>query len=162
MALRHDPVVVVPLRCSLLDLMQGRKRTMKITRKCFDENYKMGEEVKMLDIEVMAGWKAGTKITFPKEGDSVPGVISADIQFMIQEREDDVFKRDNNDLCRSVTVKKGQLGSTLPVKTLDGRELDVCIPSTATNGTTIKVVGEGFPIRKTGGRGDLILTVAVA
>ena len=41
-------------------------------------------EDKVLTITVKPGWKSGTKVTFPKEGDQVPGRIPADIAFTIK------------------------------------------------------------------------------
>ena len=47
----------------------------------------MGQYVndsKVLSIDVRAGWKSGTKITFAKEGDEKPGYHAGDIIFVIQ------------------------------------------------------------------------------
>ena len=41
-------------------------------------------EDKVLSINVKPGWKSGTKITFPKEGDQHPGRTPADIVFVIK------------------------------------------------------------------------------
>lgn len=43
-------------------------------------------EDKVLTINVKPGWKSGTKITFPKEGDQHPGRVPADIVFVIKVR----------------------------------------------------------------------------
>ena len=40
-------------------------------------------EDKVLAVNVKPGWKSGTKITFPKEGDQHPGRVPADIVFVI-------------------------------------------------------------------------------
>uniref|UniRef100_A0A1I7WSA7 J domain-containing protein n=1 Tax=Heterorhabditis bacteriophora TaxID=37862 RepID=A0A1I7WSA7_HETBA len=41
-------------------------------------------EDKVLTINIKPGWKSGTKITFPKEGDQHPGRVPADIVFVIK------------------------------------------------------------------------------
>ena len=41
-------------------------------------------EEKVLQINVKPGWKAGTRVTFAKEGDRIPGKIPADIAFVIR------------------------------------------------------------------------------
>lgn len=40
----------------------------------------------ILEIQVRPGWKKGTKITFPEKGDERPGIIPADIVFVLDER----------------------------------------------------------------------------
>ena len=41
-------------------------------------------EDKVLSITIKPGWKSGTKVTFPKEGDQNPGRTPADIAFVIK------------------------------------------------------------------------------
>ena len=57
-----------------------------------------------LTIDVKPGWKKGTKITFPEKGDEAPGVIAADIVFVIDEKRHPQFERDGNDLVKTVKV----------------------------------------------------------
>ena len=49
---------------------------MKISRRVYNEatgGYRQDDKV--LTINVKKGWKAGTKVTFAKEGDQVPGKV---------------------------------------------------------------------------------------
>lgn len=46
-------------------------------------------------------------------------------------------------------------GAQLQVRSLDGRALDVPISTVITPGSAKVLRGEGMPISKTGGRGDL-------
>ncbi len=55
-------------------------------------------EDKVLTIDVKPGWKAGTKITFPKEGDQTPYNIPADIVFVIKDKPHSLFTRDGSDI----------------------------------------------------------------
>ena len=58
---------------------------MKISRRVYDENTGDNRvEEKVLQINVKPGWKAGTRVTFAKEGDRIPGKIPADIAFVIR------------------------------------------------------------------------------
>ena len=41
-------------------------------------------EEKILTFNIKPGWKSGTKITFPKEGNQVRGRIPADVVFIIR------------------------------------------------------------------------------
>lgn len=49
-------------------------------------------EDKVLTINIKPGWKSGTKITFPKEGDQHPGRVPADIVFVIKDKHHPKFK----------------------------------------------------------------------
>lgn len=52
----------------------------------------------ILAIDVKPGWKAGTKITFPKEGDQTPNNIPADVVFVIKDKPHSVFTREGSDI----------------------------------------------------------------
>lgn len=76
---RQAPPVVHKLRLALEDLYTGVQKKMKITKTLVDASGKSVEAEKILTIDVKPGWKAGTKITFAREGDERPGVEPADI-----------------------------------------------------------------------------------
>lgn len=73
------PAIVHKLRLSLEDLYSGVQKKMKITKTLVDDSGKSVEVEKILTIDVKPGWKAGTKVTFAKEGDERPGIEPADI-----------------------------------------------------------------------------------
>jgi len=72
---------------------------MKITRQVLiaDGRSTRAEE-KLLTIEVKPGWKAGTKVTFPREGDQAASTIPADVVFVIRDKPHPVFTRDGADI----------------------------------------------------------------
>jgi DnaJ-class molecular chaperone len=61
-------------------------------------------EDKVLTIEIKPGWKQGTKITFPREGDQTPSTIPADIVFIIKDKVHPVFRRDGSDLLYTAKI----------------------------------------------------------
>ena len=67
---------------------------------------------KILTITVKPGWKAGTKITFPREGDQGPNTIPADIVFILKDKPHPRFERVGNDLIYTATI---QLGEVRPI-----------------------------------------------
>jgi hypothetical protein len=72
---------------------------MKITRKVLKSDGKSyRKEEKLLTINVKPGWKAGTKITFHREGDQNSSTIPADIVFIIRDKPHPHFKREGVDL----------------------------------------------------------------
>lgn len=71
-AQKQDPAVIHEFGVSLEDLLNGCVKKMKITKRVLNSDgrtYRTDD--KLLTINVKPGWKAGTKITFPKEGDQV-------------------------------------------------------------------------------------------
>merc|ERR1740123_902885 len=82
---------------SLEELYAGTTKSMKVSRKRLNADGRTTKtESTVLKIDVKRGWKSGTKITFPREGDELPGVIPSDIQFIVGEKPHAVFERDGN------------------------------------------------------------------
>ena len=96
---RQDPPVHYDLKVALEDINKGCTKKMKISRKVLNPDGQSTRiEEKVLEINVKPGWKEGTKITFPKEGDQHPNRIAADIVFTLKNKPHQTFKRDGNHL----------------------------------------------------------------
>lgn len=149
---RKDPPIEVKLACSLEELYTGCTKKMKINRQTSS-----GRAEEILEIHVKPGWKRGTKITFTEKGDERPGRVAADMVFVVEERPHPTFRRDGNDLVMTahVSLADALCGGQLQVRTLDGRPLDVPLTNVVTPGSARVMRGEGMPISKTGGKGDL-------
>ncbi|PPD95086.1 hypothetical protein GOBAR_DD07898 [Gossypium barbadense] len=108
----------------------------------------------ILTIEIKPGWKRGTKITFPEKGNEEPGVIPADVIFVIEEKPHATYKRDGNDLVvnQEITLLEALTGRTLDLTTLDGRSLVIPLTEIVKPGAEIVVPNEGMPISKEAGR----------
>lgn len=59
---------------------------------------KSKKEDKYVSINVKPGWKSGTKVTFQKEGDQIPGKIPSDIVFIIRDKPHPLYRREGSDL----------------------------------------------------------------
>ncbi|OIV98267.1 hypothetical protein TanjilG_09901 [Lupinus angustifolius] len=142
------------LPCSLEDLYKGVKRKMKISRNVFDAFGKCHTVEEILIIELKRGWKKGTKITFPEKGNQEPGVIAADITFVIDEKPHTLYKRDGNDLIlnQEITLLEALIGKTLAITTLDGRSLMIPLTDIVKPGAEVVIPNEGMPISKELGR----------
>ncbi|XP_072333241.1 dnaJ homolog subfamily B member 13 isoform X2 [Scyliorhinus torazame] len=69
-AKKQDPHIEKDLYLSLEDLFHGCLKKIKISRRTMNEDgHTSSIKDKILTIQVKQGWKLGTKITFPKEGD---------------------------------------------------------------------------------------------
>lgn len=108
-AIEHD------LYVTLEDIVRGCTKKMKISRKVLQPDGTSKKEDKVLTINVKPGWKAGTKITFQKEGDQGKNKIPADIVFIIRDKPHPLFKREGSDLRYTAKVSLREVSHpTLP------------------------------------------------
>lgn len=146
--------------CTLEELYTGCTKKMKITKTLMDESGKRVNAEKILTINVKPGWKTGTKITFPEEGDEAPGVIPADIIFVLEEKDHSYFKREGDNLSytANITLSQALAGVNIELPTLDGRRLKIPIREVINPSYSKVVPGEGMPLQKNPAqKGDLII-----
>ncbi|TKY73427.1 DnaJ-like subfamily B member 4 [Spatholobus suberectus] len=153
-AARKAAAVENALPCSLEDLYKGVKKKMKISRNVYDAFGKSRNVEEILTIEIKPGWKKGTKVTFPEKGNQEPGVIPADLIFVIDEKPHALYRRDGNDLVinQEITLLEALTGKTLDLTTLDGRSLMIPLTDIVKPGAEVVVPNEGMPISKEPGR----------
>jgi len=118
---------------------------------------------KVIAVEVKKGWKSGTKITFPEEGDEKPGIIPSDIIFVVEEKPHPRFVRQGDNLVFTsrLTLCQAITGHTIEVVTLDNRTIKVPITEVVYPGYQKLVPKEGMPNQKTGTKGDLYIKFEV-
>uniref|UniRef100_A0ACB8FFF5 DnaJ sub B member 13 n=1 Tax=Sphaerodactylus townsendi TaxID=933632 RepID=A0ACB8FFF5_9SAUR len=158
---KQDPPIERDLYLSLEDLFYGCTKKIKISRRVMNEDgHASTIKDKILTINVQPGWRQGTRITFPQEGDQGPNIIPADIIFVVKEKIHPRFKRDNDNLIyvASIPLGKALIGCTVDVRTLDERLLNIPI-NDIVHPKYFKIVpGEGMPLPKDPTRkGDLIM-----
>lgn len=147
------------LQCSLEELYSGVTKKVKITRQRGGR-----PEEKILEIVVKPGWKKGTAVTFEGEGDEAPGVVPADVCFIIGEKPHERFVREGSDLVYTAKLGLAEAlcGTSLEIRTLDGRTLNIPVTEVVQPGATKRVKGEGMPISKAPGtKGDLVIKFEV-
>ena len=107
----QDPPVVHELRVSLEEIYHGSTKRMKITRRRLNPDGRtVRTEDKILHIVIKRGWKEGTKITFPKEGDATPDNIPADIVFVLKDKPHAHFRRDGTNELYSALISLKEVG----------------------------------------------------
>lgn len=116
--------VVVELRQIALGMVQ------QIQRHCHDcegEGYiaKKKKERKVLEVLVEKGMKHNQKITFRGMADEKPNMEPGNINFIIQEKEHETFKRKGADLLitKSLSLNEALCGFEWKINHLDGREV---------------------------------------
>lgn len=161
-AVKAEPVLH-DLECTLGELYNGCIKKFNITRNRVNENGELAEDTKQLTITVKPGWKKGTKITFPGEGDEAPGSTPPDIVFVVQEKADaseSAYAREGNNLVytHKISLSDALTDCSLQIPTLDNRIISVACPEVVSPFYEKTVGGEGMPLsKKPGQKGDLIV-----
>ena len=168
---KKDPIMY-PLKLSLEDLYSGTLKKMRIHRKLLN-----GTTVSVdKSINIKAGWKDGTKLTFQQEGDEEPnGLPPRDLCFVVETKPHTTYKRNGDNLSTivDVSLKDALLGVQKTINTLDNRSITFNVDisgnvsgnsrnSTKSDGQIINILhGEGFPNQKTGRKGNLNIILNV-
>lgn len=159
--LKKPEPAVHNLECTLTELYRGCSKKFVITRKRFGPDGELRDDQKSLTINVKPGWKKGTKITFPGEGDESSSFLAQDVEFVIQEGGGDAaYQRDGNNLIytHKISLADALTDCSLQIPTLDGRVISIACPEVVSPVYEKLIVGEGMPISKRpGSKGDLIV-----
>lgn len=158
---QQDPAVIRELPCSLEEINTGATKKLKITRKVLNPDGRTTRsEDKILAIDIKPGWKAGTRITFPKEGDQTPHNVAADVQFIIKDKPHPTFTRDGSDIRYKarIPLRDALCGTTISIPTLSGRKIPLQLNEVIKPNTVKRIPGEGLPLPKNPSqKGDLIV-----
>eukprot|EP00527_Entomoneis_sp_CCMP2396_P001436 CAMPEP_0198141254 /NCGR_PEP_ID=MMETSP1443-20131203/4281_1 /TAXON_ID=186043 /ORGANISM="Entomoneis sp., Strain CCMP2396" /LENGTH=421 /DNA_ID=CAMNT_0043803937 /DNA_START=37 /DNA_END=1302 /DNA_ORIENTATION=+ len=117
---------VVELRRIALGMVQ------QIQRRCPDcegEGYicQKRKERKLLEVLIEKGMRHNEKVVFRGAGDEKPNMEPGNINFVIQEKEHELFKRKGADLLitKTLSLNEALCGFSFPITHLDGREIVV-------------------------------------
>ncbi|KAL7720176.1 J domain-containing protein [Entamoeba marina] len=133
---RKGKDVTANLNCTLEELYSGCKKVRKITKNVDKGRGMVTKESNTVDINVLPGWKDGTKIRFDEYGDEEPGITPGDIVFVIKSIPHPIIN--------------------LPF--LDGTEIHHQINRVVNANNTETIYGKGMPIRKRPGTyGNMII-----
>jgi molecular chaperone DnaJ len=116
-----------------------------------------------INVRIPPGVEDGQRIRLAGQGEAgLRGAPSGDLYVTVHVRPDKVFARDGDDLTVTVPVSFTELalGTTLSVPTLDGK-VGVRVPKGTSDGRILRVRGRGVT-KRSGGQGDLLVTVKVA
>lgn len=164
-AKKQDAAIERELVLSLEEVFHGCTKKMKISRRVMNEDGLTSSiRDKILTITVKKGWKQGTRITFPQEGDQGPNNIPADIVFIVKDKPHEWFRREGVDLIHSTTISlcHALVGCTIEIHTLDDRVLHIPITDIVHPGYKKTVPGEGMPYaNEPDKKGDLVIEFSI-
>jgi len=160
------PTMTLHLGCTLEELYSGNERKLKITRNITDSNGSRRTEEKMITVNILPGWKEGTKITFENCGDETPGIAPGDLIVVIKQKDHPVFTRDDNNLVmkKRIGIIEAMTGFDMTVDTLDGRKRKLRVSEVPNSDHSFVVSNWGMTIRKKGrtmGYGDLVIKFTI-
>lgn len=161
----QDPAIERDLHVSLEEIFTGCAKKMKINRRVLKQDGSLVKEDKFLTINVKPGWKSGTRITFPREGDQSRSRIPADVVFVIRDKPHSLFRREGCDLryVVDVSLKEALCGCSVNVPTITKEVLTInFVQEVVTPKTLKRFKGHGLPLPKEpSGRGDLLVSFNV-
>ncbi len=117
-----------------------------------------------LDVKIPAGVDDGTRLRLAGQGEAAPnGGTPGDFYLDIHIAPDARFERNGADLISHIDIPFTTLalGGEIEVETIDDKKLSVKVPSGTQVGEKLRVRGHGMPTGRSGGFGDLYISVGV-
>lgn len=120
-------------------------------------------KVEVIEIKIPAGVSEGMQLSMSGKGNEAPmGGIAGDLLILIEEQEDDVLKRDGNNIIYDLYVSfiNAALGTSLEVPTIDGKVKIKLEPGTQ-SGKILRLKGKGITDINGYRKGDQLIHVNV-
>lgn len=123
-----------------------------------------GKKSKMMNISIPPGIETGQQIRYEGMGDdSISGLRPGDLIVNIFVRPHETFRREGDNLyCeKTISVWDAIVGSSLDIKTIDNKVININIPAGTQPETVFGCRGEGLPNVRTKKRGTLLVKVKI-
>jgi curved DNA-binding protein len=123
-----------------------------------------GKKSKVMNINIPIGIETGQQIRYEGMGDdSIQGLRPGDLIVNIFVRPHPDFRRDGDNLIceRTMSAWDVMLGTTLDIKTIDNKTININIPAGTQPETVFGCRGEGLPNVRTRKRGTLLVKIKI-
>jgi curved DNA-binding protein len=146
--------IQVAVDVSLEDVLNGKTIGMEIALPT--------GRTKVVTVDIPSGVEHGQTIRYRGMGEqNIPNIPAGDLLVQVRVRNHSVFQRfGDNILCEAkVNAWDLMIGSKTVVKTLDGKNIEINIPSGTQPDTVLSCKGEGLPNMQTKRRGNLQIRI---
>lgn len=123
-----------------------------------------GKKSKVMNINIPIGIETGQQIRYEGMGDdSIQGLRPGDLIVNIFVRPHPDFRRDGDNLIceRTMSAWDVMLGTSLDIKTIDNKTININIPAGTQSDTIFGCRGEGLPNVRTRKRGTLLVKIKI-
>jgi DnaJ-class molecular chaperone len=149
--------VSLTVTISLEDSYSGRQSPLQI-------NTPSGRRVELM-IDIPSGVDNGTKIRYQGQGDQGnPGLPPGDLYINVNVADHPTFTRNGPTLetIQKIDAISAAIGTRVRVTCIDGKPIEINVPTGTQPGTKFRVPGKGMPVQpRSTDRGDLMVTVMV-
>jgi len=143
------------------DICHGRGETPKLKcTTCRGIGVTKGQEEIMISIP--PGINNGEMIRLSGAGEAALGGVAGDLYVKVHVQPDPVFAKEGANIIMTLPLKltDALLGGTKKISTLDGKTIEVSIPSGVSSGQLLRVRGKGVPLGQRN-RGDLYIKIDI-
>ena len=126
------------------------------------DNSGMNRTEEVIPIKIPAGVTDGIQLSMSGKGNEVAGGVAGDLLIVIEEIQDDVLKRDGNNVIYDLYLSflDVALGSSVEVPTIDGK-VKIKIDSGTQSGKILRLKGKGIKDIEGYRRGDQLIHLNV-
>ena len=149
------------IKCSLNMAYKGFTKTIKISRKRFDEDSgNIIKTQKVIPLNIPKGIDDNRRIILEQEGDSLgPNEIPSDIIINIRIMPHLEYVRSGNDLIytKDISLKESLVGMNFEIEHLDDRKIPIKLDNIITPNYEKILLQDGMPSFQNSERGNLII-----
>lgn len=123
-----------------------------------------GGSPKIVNIQIPAGIEHGQQIRYEGMGDnSIPNIRAGDLIVNVFVQPHETYQRDGTSLVfiKEISVWDALLGTSVEIKTLDQKTLNITVPPGTQPDTVLSCRGEGLPHIRSKLRGNLLIKIKV-
>ena len=147
------------LEVTLAEVMNGGRRGFTVRVPSLNGAFRQ----RRIDVTIPMGVRDGQRLRVAGEGAVRPDGSRGDLFLKVRTVEDPRFGRNGDDLTTRVDIglSEAMLGAEVLVPTLDGKNLSMRVPPETSDGTRLRLRGQGLPLADNSGRGDMMVRVSV-
>lgn len=155
--MRRNKSLNINITISLEEVLNGKEVTAEI-------NIPGTNKKKMINIAIPPGIESGQQIRYEGMGDnSIPDVRPGDLLVNIGVMPHPRFRREGANIVveETISVWDAILGTSIDIKTIDGKSLQIAVPQGTQSDTVLSCRGEGLPNVRSRSRGNLLIKIKV-